>query len=98
MASLNCAFAVPLSTLNNSPSRFFNRNVTFREYDVNTSRSRVRSISTTATPFFFKVSNYLETLGLIVCLVILMNGIVDTHFDADVLFAGIGVLGQFNRR
>ena len=36
--------------------------------------------------------NYLETRGLIVRLVVLRNDIFDTHFDADGLFFGIGIL------
>ena len=38
--------------------------------------------------------NYLETLGLVVCLVILINGIVNTHFDADSFFFSIRNLGR----
>ena len=39
--------------------------------------------------------NYLENLGLVVCLVILRSSIADMHFDADGLFVDIGILVRF---
>ena len=45
-----------------------------------------------------EVFNYLETVGLVVRLGILINGIVNMNFDADGFFIFIGILGRFNKR
>ena len=37
---------------------------------------------------------YLETNDLIVCMAVLRNVIIETHFDAAVFFVGIKIIGQ----
>ena len=45
-----------------------------------------------------KVFDHFETFGLVVCLVVIRNGIDNTHFDDAGFFVIIRVLCQFDKK